>query len=159
MEIAPAQCVDVVDRHHQITPGASLHTCNFSPLDRDPRADRRRDPATKHTLRRKVHLVYTEAEIGMSVVETIAKIRGGLFFKRQVDKEICRELRVSRKVVRKVIRSGAPPGRRQRRSERSRDRADYARSGCREPSWHENIRFRIEKAMIRENIEREYSHV
>jgi len=49
MEIAPALCVDVVDRHHQITPGASLHTCYFSPLDRDPCADRRRDPAPKHT--------------------------------------------------------------------------------------------------------------
>jgi hypothetical protein len=32
-------------------------------------------------------------------------------------------------------------------------------NGCREPSWLENIRFRIEKAMIRENIELEYSHV
>jgi len=31
--------------------------------------------------------------------------------------------------------------------------------GCRAPSWLENIRFRIEKAMIRENIELEYSHV
>jgi len=48
MEIAPAPCVDVVDRHHQITPGASLHTSNFSPSDRDPCADRRRDPAPKH---------------------------------------------------------------------------------------------------------------
>ena len=36
MEIAPALCVDVVDRHHQITPAASLHICNFSPLDRAP---------------------------------------------------------------------------------------------------------------------------
>ncbi len=45
-----------------------------------------------------------------------------------------------------------------------RPAADWSSSAltprlCREPSWLENIRFRIEKAMIRENIELEYSHV
>jgi transposase len=43
-----------------------------------------------------------EVEVGMLVVETIAKIRRG-----QPIKAICRELGVSRKVVRKVIRSEA----------------------------------------------------
>ena len=48
-----------------------------------------------------------EAEIGMLVVETIAKIRRAYFSLGKPIKEICRELRVSRKVVRKVIRSDA----------------------------------------------------
>jgi transposase len=43
----------------------------------------------------------------MLVVETIAKIRRAYFSLGRSIKEICRELRVSRKVVRKVIRSGA----------------------------------------------------
>ena len=43
----------------------------------------------------------------MLVVETIAKIRRALFRQKKPIKEICRELRVSRKVVRKVIRSEA----------------------------------------------------
>ena len=47
------------------------------------------------------------AEIGMLVVETIAKIRRAYFVHGQPIKAICRELRVSRKVVRKVIRSEA----------------------------------------------------
>src|SRR5664280_2726321 len=42
----------------------------------------------------------------MLVVETVAKIRRAYFGQRKKIKEICRELRVSRKVVRKVIRSG-----------------------------------------------------
>jgi len=41
------------------------------------------------------------------VVETIAKIRRAYFVHQKPIKEICRELRISRKVVRKVIRSGA----------------------------------------------------
>jgi len=41
----------------------------------------------------------------MLVVETIAKIRRAYFVQGKAIKEICRELRVSRKVVRKVIRS------------------------------------------------------
>jgi transposase len=41
----------------------------------------------------------------MLVVETIAKIRRAYFSQGKAIKEICRELRVSRKVVRKVIRS------------------------------------------------------
>ena len=41
----------------------------------------------------------------MLVVETIAKIRRAFFRQKKPIKEICRELRVSRKVVRKVIRS------------------------------------------------------
>ena len=43
----------------------------------------------------------------MLVVETIAKIRRAYFQDRQPIKQICRELRVSRKTVRKVVRSGA----------------------------------------------------
>jgi transposase len=43
----------------------------------------------------------------MLVVETIAKIRRAYFSLGKPIKEICRELRVSRKVVRKVIRSNA----------------------------------------------------
>ena len=48
-----------------------------------------------------------EASIGMLVVETIAKIRRAYFTLGKSIKEICRELRISRKVVRKVIRSNA----------------------------------------------------
>src|SRR6266851_4528387 len=47
------------------------------------------------------------AEIGMLVVETIAKIRRAYFVDGQPIKAICRDLGVSRKVVRKVIRSEA----------------------------------------------------
>jgi transposase len=43
----------------------------------------------------------------MLVVETIAKIRRAYFQDRKPIKQICRELRVSRKTVRKVVRSGA----------------------------------------------------
>src|SRR4051794_14205502 len=43
----------------------------------------------------------------MLVVETIAKIRRAYFVQGKAIKEICRELKVSRKVVRKVLRSGA----------------------------------------------------
>jgi transposase len=45
------------------------------------------------------------AEIGMLVVETVAKIRRAFFVQGKAIKEICREFRLSRKVVRKVIRS------------------------------------------------------
>src|ERR1700693_6563768 len=48
-----------------------------------------------------------EDEVGMLVVETIAKIRRAYFVHGQPIKAICRELGVSRKVVRKVIRSEA----------------------------------------------------
>jgi transposase len=48
-----------------------------------------------------------EAEVGMLVVETIAKIRRAYFVDGRPIKAICRELGVSRKVVRKVIRSQA----------------------------------------------------
>ena len=48
-----------------------------------------------------------EAEVGMLIVETIAKIRRAFFVQSKSIKAICRELRVSRKVVRKVIRSEA----------------------------------------------------
>lgn len=41
----------------------------------------------------------------MLVVETVAKIRRAYFVQQKPIKQICRELRVSRKVVRKVIRS------------------------------------------------------
>jgi len=43
----------------------------------------------------------------MLVVETIAKIRRAYFVQKKAIKEICRELKVSRKVVRKVLRTGA----------------------------------------------------
>jgi transposase len=43
----------------------------------------------------------------MLVVETIAKVRRAYFVQKKAVKEICRELRVSRKVVRKIIRSDA----------------------------------------------------
>src|SRR6202162_4929031 len=46
-----------------------------------------------------------EAEVGMLIVETIAKIRRLFFVQGKAIKAICRELGVSRKVVRKVIRS------------------------------------------------------
>src|ERR1700674_6062784 len=47
------------------------------------------------------------AEIGMLIVETIAKIRRLFFGHGNPIKAICRELGLSRKVVRKVIRSKA----------------------------------------------------
>src|SRR3989475_10779578 len=47
------------------------------------------------------------AEIGMLIVETIAKIRRAFFVQGKPIKAICRELGLSRKVVRKVIRSEA----------------------------------------------------
>jgi transposase len=47
------------------------------------------------------------AEIGMLIVETIAKIRRLFFVQGKSIKAICRELRLSRKVVRKVLRSKA----------------------------------------------------
>ena len=47
------------------------------------------------------------AEIGMLIVETIAKIRRLFFVQGKPIKAICRELRLSRKVVRKVLRSKA----------------------------------------------------
>jgi transposase len=43
----------------------------------------------------------------MLVVETVAKIRRAYFVQKKPIKEICRELRISRKVVRKVLRSDA----------------------------------------------------
>jgi hypothetical protein len=43
----------------------------------------------------------------MLVVETVAKIRRAYFVQKKPIKEICRELRISRKVVRKVLRSEA----------------------------------------------------
>src|SRR5258705_13714424 len=45
------------------------------------------------------------AEIGMLIVETIAKIRRLFFVQGKPIKAICRVLRLSRKVVRKVVRS------------------------------------------------------
>ena len=43
----------------------------------------------------------------MLVVETIAKIRRAFFVQKKPIKEICRDLRVSRKAVRKIVRSDA----------------------------------------------------
>jgi len=65
----------------------------------------------------------------MLVVETIAKIRRAYFKLGKPIKEICRELRVSRKVVRKVIRSDAT----EFRYERSRQ--PLPRIG----PWHERL--------------------
>jgi hypothetical protein len=48
-----------------------------------------------------------EAGVGVLIVETIAKIHLAYFRHKKPIKEICRDLRVSRKVVRKVIRSDA----------------------------------------------------
>src|ERR1700748_3977620 len=48
-----------------------------------------------------------EAEVGMLVVETIAKIRRAYFVDGRPIKAICRELACPRSVVRKVIRSQA----------------------------------------------------
>lgn len=47
------------------------------------------------------------AEVGMLVVETVAKISHAYFVQGKPIKAICRELKLSRKVVRKVIRSEA----------------------------------------------------
>lgn len=63
-----------------------------------------RDPGTR--VHSGFHQVM-EAEVGMLVVETIAKIRRAYFVHGQPIKAICRELGVSRKVFRKVIRSEA----------------------------------------------------
>jgi transcriptional regulator with XRE-family HTH domain len=57
------------------------------------------------------------AEIGMLVVETIAKIRRLFFVQGKPIKEICRALGVSRKVVRKVVRSKATAFRYERGSQ------------------------------------------
>jgi len=71
-----------------------------------------------------------EAEAGMLVVETIAKIRRAYFRQGKAIKAICRELGVSRKVVRKVIRTGATEFRYEREDQplprigRWRDRLD-----------------------------------
>ena len=46
-------------------------------------------------------------QVGMLVVETVAKIRRAYFAQNKPIKTICREFRVSRRVVRKVIRSQA----------------------------------------------------
>ena len=48
-------------------------------------------------------LVMIEGQIGMFVVETIARIRRAHFVQGKSIKAICRELRVSRKTVRKVM--------------------------------------------------------
>jgi len=58
------------------------------------------------------------AEVGMLVVETIAKIRRAFFRDGKPIKAICRDLGVSRKVVRKVIRSGATEFRYEREVQR-----------------------------------------
>ena len=42
----------------------------------------------------------------MLVVETIAKVRRAYFHQKKPIKQICRELKLSRKVVRNVLRSG-----------------------------------------------------
>jgi hypothetical protein len=49
------------------------------------------------------------AEIGMRVVETVARIRRAFLVQGKAIKESCREFRLSRKVVRKVIRSDETP--------------------------------------------------
>jgi DNA-binding transcriptional regulator LsrR (DeoR family) len=48
-----------------------------------------------------------EAEVGMLIVETIAKIHRLFFVQGKAIKAICRELGVSRKVVRKVMTRSA----------------------------------------------------
>ncbi len=56
----------------------------------------------------------------MLVVETIAKIRRVQLSQAKSIKQICRELRVSRKVVRKVVRSDATEFRYVRGARRAR---------------------------------------
>src|SRR6202042_1561799 len=77
-----------------------MPSANFIEIESDPN----RDPGTR--VHSGFHQVM-EAEVGMLVVETIAKIRRAYFVHVQPIKAICRELGVSRKVVRKVIRSEA----------------------------------------------------
>src|ERR1700729_2564389 len=77
-----------------------MPSANFIEIESDPN----RDPGTR--VHSGFHQVM-EAEVGMLVVETIAKIRRAYFVHGQPIKAICRELGVSRKVVRKVIRSEA----------------------------------------------------
>ena len=48
----------------------------------------------------------SEAERGMLIVETIAKIRRLHFTDGKGIKTICRDLKLSKKVLRKVIRTG-----------------------------------------------------
>src|SRR3954466_8799547 len=43
----------------------------------------------------------------MLVVETLAKIRRAFFVQKKPIKEICRDLRISRKAVRKIVRTHA----------------------------------------------------
>ena len=62
------------------------------------------------------------AEIGMLIVETIAKIRRLFFAQGKPIKAICRELGLSRKVVRKVIRSKATEFHYEREAHRFRSR-------------------------------------
>ena len=50
---------------------------------------------------------FSEAAIGMLVVETIGKMRRAHFSQGRSIKQICRDLHVSREVVRKVVRSNA----------------------------------------------------
>lgn len=57
------------------------------------------------------------AEVGMLVVETVAKIRRAYFVQGKPIKAICRELNLSSKVVRKVIRSEATEFRYERESQ------------------------------------------
>ena len=67
----------------------------------------------------------------MLVVETIAKIRRAYFVQQKSIKEICRELRVSRKVVRKVIRSEATEFRYERETQPlAEDRSLAGSAGC-----------------------------
>src|SRR5271155_3523676 len=74
--------------------------------------------------------MFMGAEIGMLIVETIAKIRRLFFVQGKPIKTICRELRLSRKVVRKVLRSRATEFRYERggqprpRIDRWRDQRD-----------------------------------
>jgi len=52
-------------------------------------------------------LMVNEGQVGMFVLETIARIRRAHFVQGKSIKAICRELRVSRKTMCKVIRSEA----------------------------------------------------
>ena len=62
-------------------------------------------------------MIGKHSNFGMLVLETIAKIRLAHFQHGKPIKQICRELKISRKVVRKVICSGATDFNYERRSQ------------------------------------------
>jgi hypothetical protein len=93
------------------------------------------------------------AEVGMLIVERIAKIRRAFFGQGKSIKAICRELRVSRKVVRKIIRSKATAFRYEREAQpvpkvgQWRDKLDQLLSSYRRILVTEGVRRQLELAI------------